>query len=292
MTTLDLPTPPVVMTFAATDPTSGAGLQADILTLASLGCHPLSVVTGITVQDTAGIDFFQPVDPELLYDQARQVLEDIPVSAFKIGLVGDVDNLHVIADIISDYPETPVIVDPVLSSGRGDDLANDEVISAIKSLIVPQATIITPNSIEARRLFNDIYDESMPVELAAKLLIELGAQWVLIKGSHENTPKINNLLFNENGLHTVELFDRIPGSFHGTGCTLASAIAANLAHEIEIEDAVSDAQRFTWHAVQFGYRPGMGQAIPDRFFWMQFEDDIDDACDQEFDDAPSPEDIH
>src|SRR5512139_1462043 len=100
--------PPIVMTFAATDPSGGAGIQADILTIASMGCHPLSVVTAITVQDSSGVDDVQPVDAEWVIDQARAVLEDMPVAAFKIGLLGSVDNISAIAEVISDYPDIPL----------------------------------------------------------------------------------------------------------------------------------------------------------------------------------------
>src|ERR1035437_7325813 len=117
--------PPIVMTFAATDPSGGAGLQADILTIASMGCHPLSIVTAITVQDTSGVDDVQPIYAEWVADQARAVLEDMPVAAFKIGLLGSVANIAVIAEIISDYPDIPLVLDPVLASGRGDELANE-----------------------------------------------------------------------------------------------------------------------------------------------------------------------
>src|SRR5258708_6399356 len=123
--------PPAVLTFAASDPTSGAGLQADILTLASMGCHPLSVVTAITVQDTAGVESLQAVDPEWVVDQARLVLEDMPVAAFKVGMVGSIENIAAIAEVVSDYPDVPLVFDPVLASGRGDELATECMISAM-----------------------------------------------------------------------------------------------------------------------------------------------------------------
>jgi hydroxymethylpyrimidine/phosphomethylpyrimidine kinase len=147
--------PPIVMTFAATDPSGGAGLQADILTIASMGCHPLSVVTAITVQDTSGVDDVQPMDAEWVVDQARTVLEDMPVAAFKIGLLGSVENIAAIAEIVSDYPDIPLVFDPVLASGRGDELANEDMLAALRELLLPQTTILTPNSMEARRLIVD-----------------------------------------------------------------------------------------------------------------------------------------
>ena len=118
-------TPPCVMTFSATDPSSGAGLQADMLTLASIGCHPLSVVTGVTVQDTVGVEGVMALDADWINDQARTILEDVQVSAFKLGLLGSVENIAVIAEIMADYPDVPLLIDPILTSGRGDDLTND-----------------------------------------------------------------------------------------------------------------------------------------------------------------------
>ena len=148
--------PPIVLTFAASDPTGGAGLQADILTLASLGCHPLSVVTAITVQDTAGVEGVLPIDAEWVADQARALLEDMPVAAFKLGMMGSVEIIAAIAEVISDYPDIPVVLDPVLASGRGDQFADEEMIEAMIGLLLPQTTLLTPNSLEARRLAQEI----------------------------------------------------------------------------------------------------------------------------------------
>ena len=150
------PSPPIVLTFAASDPTGGAGLQADILTLASLGCHPLSVVTAITVQDTAGVEGVLPIDAEWVADQARALLEDMPVAAFKLGMLGSVEVIAAIAEVIADYPDIPVILDPVLASGRGDQFADEEMIEAMIGLLLPQTTLLTPNSLEARRLAQEI----------------------------------------------------------------------------------------------------------------------------------------
>ena len=166
--------PPIVLTFAASDPSAGAGMQADILTIASMGCHPLTVVTAITVQDTSGVDDVQSVDAELVMNQARTVLEDMPVAAFKIGLLGSVENIAAIAEIISDYPDIPLVFDPVLSSGRGDELANEDMLDAMRELLLPQTTILTPNSLEARRLIQDEDNEEDNPDLAecAKRIIQ------------------------------------------------------------------------------------------------------------------------
>ena len=268
--------PPIVLTFAGADPTGGAGLQADVLTIASMGCHPLSVVTAITIQDTGGVDEVLPIDSEWVADQARAVLEDMPVDAFKIGLLGSVENIAAIAEVISDYPDIPLVFDPVLASGRGDELANDDILDAMNELLLPQATIITPNSIEARRLVHneDSEDETPDLAECAKRLLESGCEYVLVTGTHERTPKVINTLYNERGVLRSDNWPRLPGIFHGSGCTLASAIAALLANGLPMEEAVKEAQEFTWQALQYGFRPGMGQHIPDRLFWARDEEDV------------------
>src|SRR5204862_6303724 len=163
--------PPIVLTFAASDPSGGAGMQADLLTLASMGCHPLSVITAITVQDSAGVEGMLAIDADWVADQARCLLEDMPVDAFKIGVLGSVENIAAIAEIVSDYPDVPLILDPVLASGRGDELASDEMAEAMRELLLPQTTILTPNSLEARRLADVEDDEEPSLAVCAQRLI-------------------------------------------------------------------------------------------------------------------------
>lgn len=270
--------PPLVLVFAASDPSCGAGIQADLLTLASLGCHPLTALTALTVQDTVGVESVHPVDPDLLERQARALLEDMPVAAFKIGVLGSVENVTRIAEIVSDYPDVPLVLDPVLSSGRGDALADEEMISAIQELLLPQTTILTPNFPEARRLVEEDDDEGEPdADYCARRLIEWGAQFVLITGTHDNTPQVINSLYGESGLIRRDRWERLAGSFHGSGCTLASAVAARLASGAEIEEAVRDAQEYTWHTLASGFPAGMGQFIPDRLFWARRDEEGSDA---------------
>jgi hydroxymethylpyrimidine/phosphomethylpyrimidine kinase len=272
--------PPIVLSFAATDPTGGAGIQADLLTLSSMGCHALTVVTAITVQDTAGVEDVLPIDADWVSDQARVLLEDMPVAAFKIGLVGSVENCAAIAEVVSDYPDVPLILDPVLASGRGDEMATEELIEAMREMLIPQTTIITPNSLEARRLADDGGDEERSLEDCAKRILEMGCEYVLITGTHENTPQVINTLYGPQGVIRSDSWQRLPGSFHGSGCTLASAIAATLANGLDIPEAVREAQEYTWQALNAGFRPGMGQHIPDRFFWArEAEEDEKDGED-------------
>ncbi|CAN5354879.1 hydroxymethylpyrimidine/phosphomethylpyrimidine kinase [soil metagenome] len=269
--------PPLVLTFAASDPTGGAGLQADLMTFASLGCHGLSVVTGITVQDTSGVEDLMSIDPEWVEDQARALLEDMPVAAFKVGVLASLENIQVLAEIAADYPDIPLILDPVLASGRGDPFADDDQVAAMRELLLPQVTVLTPNSIEARRLALTDDDSCADLELAecAARFARMGVGYVLVTGTHENTADVVNSLYDETGLVRADTWPRLPGSFHGSGCTLASAIAALMANGLEVAQAVQEAQEYTWQALAAGFRPGMGQHLPDRFFWSRALDDDD-----------------
>jgi len=271
--------PPIVLVFAATDPSGGAGLQADIMTLSSMGCHPLSVVTAVTIQDTMGVDDISPIDAEWVADQARCVLEDMPVAAFKLGLLGSIEQIAAIAEVVSDYPEVPLILDPVLASGRGDELVNEEMVIALRELLVPQTTILTPNSLEARRLAAEDSEEGNEPDLAqcARRLIASGCEYVLVTGTHENTPQVVNTLYGQNGVVRSDAWQRLAGSYHGSGCTLASAIAATIANGLEIAEAVKDAQEYTWQTLKAAFRPGMGQHIPDRMFWAHEDEQRDEG---------------
>jgi len=268
--------PPIVLTFSASDPSGGAGMQADLLTLASMGCHPLSVITALTVQDTLGVESVLPIDADWVADQARQLLEDMPVDAFKLGVLGSVENIAAIAEIVSDYPDIPLILDPVLASGRGDELASGDMTRALRELLLPQTTILTPNSVEARRLadVDDDEDDAPSLAECAARLVAQGCEYVLVTGTHENTPKVVNTLYGKDGVVRTDTWPRLPETYHGSGCTLASAIAAMLANGLDLADAVREAQDYTWHTLQKAYRPGMGQWLPDRLFWAREEADV------------------
>lgn len=266
--------PPMVLTFAACDPSGGAGLQADLMTIAALGCHPLSVTTALTVQDTVGVASVLAIDADCVEDQARTLLEDMPVAAFKIGLLGSVENLAVIAEILADYPGVPLVLDPVLASGRGDELADQEMISGLREILLPLTTVLTPNTLEARRLAtadDDADDDDHPTLAdCAQRLLSFGCAYVLLTGTHDSSPRVVNRLYGGagGGLVRSDAWDRLPATYHGSGCTLASALAAQLAIGLPVSEATRAAQEYTWLALAAGFRAGMGQHLPDRFFQM------------------------
>jgi hydroxymethylpyrimidine/phosphomethylpyrimidine kinase len=246
--------PPIVLTFAASDPTGGAGLQADLLTLAALGCHPLSVLTGFTVQDTTGVEHLETIAADLVARQANRLLAETKVAAFKVGVLGSADNVRAVAAIAAAHPRVPLVLDPVLASGRGDELASAAVLTAMLESLVPRATVVTPNTLEAQRLGG------------AKRLLELGCRYVLVTGTHEAGAHVSNKLYDSSGLVREDRWQRLPGSYHGSGCTLASAIAAQLAKGRDVPEAARAAQEFTWQALAAGFRTGAGQPLPNRFF--------------------------
>lgn len=261
--------PPVVMVFSGVDSTGGAGIQADIESLASLGCHAAPVVTAITVQDTQNVISFAAVDANLVIEQARAVLEDMTVAAFKIGMLGSVENVEAVHTILTDYSNIPVVLDPIILAGGGGMLADDDLIDAMVNLLFPLTTVLTPNSREARALA----PEADSLEACAQELLEAGCEYVLITGTHERTTEVINTLHSNRRLLESYAWERLPNSYHGSGCTLAAAIAGLLAHGLDPLAAVHEAQDYAWQSLKHGYRAGMGQHIPNRFFWAQSEED-------------------
>ena len=259
-----------MLAFAGADPSGGAGLQADLLTLAAMGCHPLSVVTAITAQDTTGVAGVHPVAADWVARQARLVLADMPVSAIKIGMVATRENAAAIAAMIDDHPGLPVVLDPVLASGRGDPLGVGDIAAALVEWLLPRATVVTPNSLEAQRLAApEVAAAALPLDRCARRILDRGAKFVLITGTHEPTPEVVNALYDVHGVVRSDRWDRLPGEYHGSGCTLAAAIAAGLAYGLAVPDAVQAAQGFTWQTLADAFRPGLGQAIPDRLFRLR-----------------------
>ena len=255
--------PPIVMVFAGHDPSGGAGIQADIETLASLGCHACTITTALTAQDSQSVKDFMPVPATFLVEQARAVLEDMPVAAFKIGMTGSVETIEAIHTLLQDYQKLPVVFDPVMAGGGGGSLAKKNLVEAFQDLLIPQASIITPNTLEAKRLCSD----SDTLDACAQQLMAHGAEYVFITGGHEKSADIVNRLWGHRKFLAEYKQTRLNNEYHGTGCTLASAIAGFVAHGASMETAVRDAQSYTAKAVAHGRRLGMGQLIPDRLSW-------------------------
>jgi hydroxymethylpyrimidine/phosphomethylpyrimidine kinase len=258
---------PVVIAASGSDPTGGAGIQADIEALVSMGCHTAPVVTALTVQDTQRFMSFEPVDPMILIQQIRAILEDMEVAAFKLGMLGSVAIVEAIYTILKEYPRLPVVLDPVLNSGSGTELAAAEVRAAMVELLFPLTTVLTPNSLEARALV----PHADTLEACAHGLMDMGVEFALITGTHENTPGVVNMLYGNGRLIDSFSWERLPGTYHGSGCTLAAAIAGLLAHGAEPAHAMREAQEYTWETLKQGYRIGMGQYIPNRLFWATVE---------------------
>jgi hydroxymethylpyrimidine/phosphomethylpyrimidine kinase len=254
---------PIVLVFAGHDPCGGAGIQADIEALASQGCHAATTLTALTVQDSRDVQDFRPLDAVDVIAQARAVLEDMPVDVFKLGMLGSVRNIEAIHTILSDYPEIPVVLDPVLASGGGTDLGGPELAEAMRILLLPMTTVLTPNTLEARALARG----ADTIEACALSLLEDGVDYVLVTGTHENTRHVDNRLYHDDRLLETFSWERLPDSYHGSGCTLASSLAGLLAQGLDPFAAAHEAQDYTWNALRQGYRPGLGQHLPNRLFW-------------------------
>jgi hydroxymethylpyrimidine/phosphomethylpyrimidine kinase len=250
--------PPVVLSLSGHDPTGGAGIQADIETLARLGCYPCTVVTALTAQDTHDVRRVIPQAADDLLEQARLVLADLPVAAIKIGLLGSAEIVRAVGQVLDEAEGIPVVLDPILAAGGGRNLADKTLIDEIKARLIPRATVVTPNTPEARKLTG-----SHEPDACARDLLALGCPNVLLTGTHEDNADVVNRWYSAAGVESYR-WPRLPDSYHGSGCTLASAVAAHLARGFATDAAVSEAQRFTWEALKTGFRLGGGQLLPNR----------------------------
>jgi len=250
-----------VLVFSGLDPTGGAGIQADIETLTSLGAKPCSIVTALTVQDTNSVQSYVNVDSSLIKQQALCILNDIPIQCIKLGMIADDKIITIIAEITKQFPEIPLVIDPIFSAGGGGSLSNTAAFESLITELVPRASIITPNSIEARQLAQGI-DE---LAKCAENILETGCQSVLITGTHEDSAEVCNTLYIS-GHSISKNWPRLPEEYHGSGCTLSSSIAAFLALSQDIESAVTNAQQYTYNTLLNAKKIGHGQLIPNRFF--------------------------
>lgn len=250
---------PVVLCFSGLDPSGGAGLQADIEAIAALGGLAAVACTALTVQDSQKVYGFEPVSPDLIRRQAEAVLADLPVRAVKLGMLGNGAITDVVSGVLARHPHIPVVLDPVLVANSGGSLAGDDLAQGLLRLF-PRATVVTPNSVEARRLAG-----TDDLDAAAAGLARLGAPHVLLKGGHEPGELLLNRLYRGTGVVYESRTPRLPGEFHGSGCTLASALAAGLAAGLDLVAAVRQAEAFVATALARADRPrAEGQFIPFR----------------------------
>ncbi len=251
-----------VLVFAGSDPSGGAGISADIEAIAAQGAHALPVITAITAQDNDRVFAVHPVNSALILQQADRLVQKMAIHAIKIGIVANRDNASAIAEWIihykTHYPAVPVILDPVLASGHGDLLSTDNAVDALRPLL-PVATLITPNLPEADLLCPG----AMTQYQQAERFMEHGIPDVLIKGGHGTATMVSNTWFHQGELSSWH-WPRLEGTFHGSGCTLASAIAAQLACGKTLQQALDAAQSYCYYTLKFAYAISTGQRIPQR----------------------------
>ena len=262
--------PSGVLVFSANDPSGASGLAADIGAIASIGVHPLPVMTGAYARDTAQIFDFYALDDEAVGEQAQAVLEDIGVQAILLGFAGTPDNLGVVAGVAADYPDTPLIAYmPDLSWWQPDLI--DGYHDAFAQLILPQAAVLVGNHSTLRRwLLPDWSGERPPgARDLAMAAGELGTHVTLVTGIARPERGIDNTLATPHALLATESVQSLDGSFAGAGETLSAAFAALLASDCELTEAFSEALSYLGGCLEAAYRPGMGHAVPDRLFWAQ-----------------------
>lgn len=245
------------MVIGGMDPSGGAGLCADIQTLTAMGCHAAPVVTAITVQDTKKVTSFQSVEASLVEAQMYAVLEDLSPAVVKTGMLANREIVSVVSSILKSYPEIKLIVDPVMSSNNDEQLSEGGLIEPLKHLLFPLATIVTPNLLEARLLTGK---NSSVDECAARL----SNNNCMITGTHDETTDVINRYYQRGNKCREWTWPRLNYDYHGSGCTLASAIAAGIAQGLQMEQALEQAQEFVANSLQAGFKPGHGQHIPGR----------------------------
>ena len=281
-------TPACVLVFNASDPSGAGGLSADIATIASVGGHALPVVTGAYIRDTSEIFDHSPFDDEAVTEQARTVLEDVPVQVIKVGFVGDPENLSAIAEISSDYPDIPVVAYmPNLSWWEEDRI--DSYLDAFQELLLPQTSVLVGNhSTLWRWLLPDWSSERSPsARDIAAAASEQGVPYTLVTGIPLPDQHVDNVLASPQtvlGHVQFELFDAV---FAGAGDTLSAALAALLATGMDLGEACTEALSYLDRCLDDGFRPGMGHVIPDRLFWAQPEEG-DDTETEDPSDADDP----
>ena len=275
------------MTFNANDPSGAGGLTADITAITSAGAHPLAIVTGTYLRDTAEIFDHFSFDDEAVTEQARAALEDMPVSAIKVGFVGSPENISTIAEIASDYSEVPLVAYmPGLS--WWDESKIDSYLDAFRELMLPQVTLLIGNhSTLWRWLLPDWPTERNPsARDIAKAAASLGVPYTLVTGIPLGDKLIDNVLATPQTVLYSEKFERFEAVFEGAGETLSAALCALLANGHDLQAATSEALTYLDNSLDAGFHPGMGHIVPDRLFWAQSEEDDEASVDDDADAEP------
>ncbi len=252
---------PVLLCIGGHDPSGGAGIQADIEAAGAAGIHPVSVITSFTSQDTCGLSEFWAQDAGQVDRQCRLIFDDSDVAAVKLGLLGSSRILRVLGQLADEHPELPWVLDPVLSSGAGEPVADAALLNQLRKNLLARCTLITPNLPEARTLSG-----AREPDDCAERLLESGCPWVLITGTHDESTDVVNRLYGLDGTRKAWSWPRLPDVYHGSGCTLASATAARLALGLDMETAVAKAQAFTWESLKQARRTGRCQLTPNRLY--------------------------
>lgn len=254
---------PLVVCFSGLDPTGGAGIQADIETLNALGCHTLPIVSSLTVQSTRNVRETQPCNADLIRRQFDALTDSqLPISAIKLGLIDSPEVLRCIGQILVEHPAIPVIADPVLKAGGGFEFSDTSLLQLYRELILPFCQVLTPNTPELQKLSPDADSE----DAAMDELCGTGCEYILLTGTHRNSEQVINRLYStgRSGIDQRWSWPRLAGEYHGSGCTLASAMAAGLAKGMDFTAAAESAQYFTWQALKNALIVGNGQNLPDR----------------------------
>lgn len=253
---------PTVLCFSGLDPSGGAGLQADIESIGQSGAHAAIACTALTIQNSQQVFGFEATSSELLLAQANAVVQDLPIRCVKSGMLGTTSNIAALAAFLTEHPDYQYVLDPVLVANSGGSLGNLETLVEAFQVLLPLATLITPNTVELRALAAE--DD---LELATQKLFKLGAKAILVKGGHEDTPDhIRNALYINGQLVAESRCPRLDGEYHGSGCSLASFIAGRLAQGDALKQAVQHAETWLFGVLKQAETPiEKGQKIPKRF---------------------------
>jgi hydroxymethylpyrimidine/phosphomethylpyrimidine kinase len=256
-------TPPVALFIGGHDPSGGAGLVADIQTASQLGVHPLTLVSALTDQDTENVFEMRPVDPQFLETAFARILADCPPACLKIGLIGSPALIETLARLLAEHPDLPVVFDPVLRASGGFEFGRiPEWVEAIRSSLLRHITLLTPNLAELAALAPD----AATPEAAARALQDLGTRAILVTGAdHEpGSPEVMASLYRDSAPPKIWRDLRLPGAFHGSGCTLAAAITSLLARGFPLERAIGTALHWTHVSLLHARALGRGGQIPFR----------------------------